>query len=112
MPLYEYECAACGHRFEVIQSFTDAPIETCKKCGAAVHKLLSAPAIHFKGTGWYITDYGKMKGGDSGHSSSSDAPKSTDAAKTTDSAKPADTPKSTDTGSSTPSGGSTPTKTD
>lgn len=59
MPLYEYECDACQHRFEVIQKFSDAPIETCPKCGSAVRKLMSSPAIQFKGTGWYITDYAK-----------------------------------------------------
>ena len=59
MPLYEYQCDACGHRFEVIQKFSDPPLDTCPKCGGAVRKLLSAPAIQFKGTGWYITDYAK-----------------------------------------------------
>jgi putative FmdB family regulatory protein len=59
MPLYEYECDSCGHRFEVIQKFSDAPIDTCPKCGKSVHKLISSPAIQFKGTGWYITDYAK-----------------------------------------------------
>ncbi len=56
MPLYEYQCDN-GHRFEVIQKFSDAPIATCPHCGAPVHKLLSAPAIQFKGSGWYVTDY-------------------------------------------------------
>lgn len=59
MPLYEYECDACGHRFEAIQKFSDPPIETCPKCGSHVHKLMSAPAFHLKGSGWYITDYAK-----------------------------------------------------
>jgi putative FmdB family regulatory protein len=59
MPLYEYECGACGHRFESIQKFSDAPVERCPKCGGAVHKLQSAPAFHLKGTGWYVTDYAK-----------------------------------------------------
>ncbi len=59
MPLYEYECDACGHRFEVIQKFSDAPIEKCPVCGGSVHKLQSAPAFQFKGTGWYVTDYAK-----------------------------------------------------
>ena len=58
MPLYEYECEA-GHRFEVIQKFSDAPIDTCRVCGSPVHKLQSAPAFHLKGTGWYATDYAK-----------------------------------------------------
>ena len=60
MPLYEYECAACGHRFEQIRKFSDPPVETCPNCGEAkVQKLVSSPAIQFKGTGWYITDYAK-----------------------------------------------------
>ena len=59
MPLYEYECEAAGHRFEVIQKFSDAPIDKCRVCGSPVHKLQSAPAFHLKGTGWYATDYAK-----------------------------------------------------
>lgn len=65
MPLYEYQCDACAHRFEVIQKFSDAPIEVCPKCGGAVKKLLSSPAIQFKGSGWYITDYAKQGSRDS-----------------------------------------------
>ena len=61
--MYEYECTACGHRFERIQKFSDAPIEECPACGERkVQKLLSSPAIQFKGTGWYITDYAKKSG--------------------------------------------------
>ena len=63
MPLYEYECDACGHRFEVIQKFSDPPIETCPSCGSKVHKLQSAPAFQFKGSGWYVTDYAKTGSG-------------------------------------------------
>ncbi len=59
MPLREYQCDACGHRFEVIQKMSDAAIETCPTCGGIVHKLQSAPAFHLKGTGWYVTDYAK-----------------------------------------------------
>jgi putative FmdB family regulatory protein len=59
MPLYEYECDACGHRFEVIQRFSDPPLDRCPKCGGPVHKMQSAPAFQFKGSGWYITDYAK-----------------------------------------------------
>lgn len=62
MPLYEYECDACGHRFEVIQKFSDQPLAACPKCQGAVRKLLSSPAIQFKGSGWYITDYAKKSG--------------------------------------------------
>ena len=59
MPLYEYECSACAHRFEVIQKYSDAPIDICPKCGGAVSKLFSSPAIQFKGSGFYLTDYGR-----------------------------------------------------
>jgi putative FmdB family regulatory protein len=62
LPLYEYECTACGHRFEVIQKFSDLPVEKCPKCGKPVERLISSPAIQFKGTGWYVTDYAKRRG--------------------------------------------------
>ena len=65
MPLYEYQCDACGHRFEVIQKYSDAPIDVCPKCGGAVSKLLSSPAIQFKGSGFYLTDYGRAGKSDS-----------------------------------------------
>ena len=59
MPLYEYQCEACGHRFEVIRKFSDAPLDTCPRCSGVVRKLQSAPAFQFKGSGWYITDYAR-----------------------------------------------------
>ena len=60
MPLYEYECSACGHRFERIQKFSDPPVEACPNCGKkSIQKLMSSPAIQFKGSGWYITDYAR-----------------------------------------------------
>jgi putative FmdB family regulatory protein len=60
MPLYEYQCEACGNRFEVIQKFSDPPADTCKVCGKGpVQRLQSSPAIQFKGSGWYITDYAR-----------------------------------------------------
>ena len=71
MPLYEYQCEACAHRFERIQKFSDPPVETCPSCGGKVRKLLSSPAIQFKGSGWYITDYAK-KGGDKASSDKAD----------------------------------------
>jgi putative FmdB family regulatory protein len=63
VPLYEYQCGRCG-RFEVIQKFSDPVLAACPTCGGGVSKLLSAPAIQFKGTGWYITDYARKSGGD------------------------------------------------
>jgi putative FmdB family regulatory protein len=72
MPLYEYQCRACGERFEVIQKFSDPPAETCTKCGKGpVERLLSSPAIQFKGSGWYITDYAKKSTTDSGSTTKS-----------------------------------------
>ena len=59
MPLYEYQCDACGREFELIRKFSDPPLEKCPHCGGTVRKLFSSPAIQFKGSGWYITDYAK-----------------------------------------------------
>jgi len=59
MPLYEYQCKKCGHRFEKIQKFSDKPIKKCPECGGPVEKLISSPAVQFKGSGWYVTDYAK-----------------------------------------------------
>jgi putative FmdB family regulatory protein len=72
MPLYEYRCLECDHQFEVIQKFSDPPIEQCPKCGGPVRKLLSSPAIQFKGSGWYITDYARKDSGAAGAESKSD----------------------------------------
>lgn len=58
MPIYEYQCED-GHRFEVIQSFSDEDLTECRECGARVKRLISPPAIHFKGKGFHNTDYGK-----------------------------------------------------
>ena len=71
MPLYEYECAN-GHRFEKIQKFSDPLQTTCPTCGASVQKLMSSPAIQFKGTGWYITDYAKKDSTAAGKTDKSD----------------------------------------
>ncbi len=65
MPLFEYECTKCGNRFEKIQKFSDRSVKTCPKCKGKVQRLPSAPAIQFKGTGWYITDYARKKEGSS-----------------------------------------------
>ncbi|NTU51212.1 MAG: zinc ribbon domain-containing protein [Candidatus Aminicenantes bacterium] len=59
MPLYEYKCKKCRETTEVLQKAKDKPPEKCPKCGGSVAKLVSSPAIQFKGTGWYITDYAK-----------------------------------------------------
>ena len=77
MPLYEYQCDACGQRFELIKKFSDPLADTCAKCGKGpVHRLLSSPAIQFKGSGWYVTDYsqkGKSESAASGEKSESKA---------------------------------------
>ncbi len=64
MPIYEYECRKCHHRFERIQKFSDPLVRKCPNCrGGRVDKLLSPPAVHFKGTGWYVTDYARKGSG-------------------------------------------------
>ena len=62
MPLYEYECFLCRKRFERLQSFAADPVKVCPECGGAVRRLLGVPALQFKGSGFYITDYGKGNG--------------------------------------------------
>lgn len=91
MPLYEYQCESCGGRFEVIQRFSDDPVQDCRACGKGpVHRLISSPAIHFKGTGWYITDYARKGNPDTGGAASASSSSSTPA------------PASSPTASSTP----------
>ena len=65
MPLYEYECFLCKHKFEKIRRVANASDVVCPECGGAVRRLLGAPALQFKGSGWYVTDYGKGNGGHS-----------------------------------------------
>ena len=72
MPLYEYQCDQCGGRFERIRKFSDPPLdEPCPSCGGPIQKLISSPAIQFKGKGWYVTDYAKS--GSTGQSKSESA---------------------------------------
>ena len=93
MPLYEYECPECG-RFERIQKFSDPILTDCPTCGSSVEKLLSAPAIQFKGTGWYVTDYaGKGKDPGAGKGDKKDSAAKKDSG---DSSKKADSSKKTD----------------
>jgi putative FmdB family regulatory protein len=96
VPLYEYQCAACGQRFEVIQKFSDKPVKKCAKCGKSgkVERLVSSPAIQFKGTGWYITDYARKgsspstsDGKDKSESAKETSPGSTDTSATASSSK-------------------------
>ena len=73
MPLYEYECVKCGHRFEKIESSSASTTKKCPKCGAKAERLLAAPAIQFKGSGWYVTDYAAKSSGSTSSESSGDA---------------------------------------
>ena len=101
VPLYEYQCDACGCRFEVIQKFSDPAVESCKECGKGpVRRLLSSPAIQFKGTGWYITDYAQKGKSDSsaGTSAKSDTAKA-DTSTTTDATSSKSGPAKSDTSS-------------
>ena len=70
MPLYEYQCKKCKHKFEKIQKFSDPPVRKCPECGGPVEKLLHAPAVQFKGSGWYVTDYGGKNEGSKSDSGS------------------------------------------
>lgn len=71
MPLYEYQCKKCKHRFEKIhKSYSDPRVKKCPECGGPVEQLLSAPAVQFKGSGWYVTDYARKDGGGSSKAAS------------------------------------------
>jgi len=96
MPLYEYECDACGGRFEVIQKFSEIT-ELCRRCGKGpVRRLMSSPAIQFKGSGFYITDYAQKGKSESSGEGSGSSEKKTETAKS-DSATKSDAPASTST---------------
>jgi putative FmdB family regulatory protein len=99
MPLYEYLCHGCGKKFEVIQKFSDEPLTTHPECGGAAEKLVSAPAFHLKGTGWYATDYAK--------SGSSTAPKKDEASSSSET-KPAAAETKSESKDSTPAPAPTP----
>jgi putative FmdB family regulatory protein len=105
MPLYEYKCQSCGEKFEIIQKFSDKPLEVHEKCGGGpVERLISTSALQFKGSGWYVTDYasgngknqpskdGKKEGKSEGKNEGSS---SSDSASKTDSKTPSTTPAST-----------------
>ena len=73
MPNYEYLCQKCGHRFEKIQKFSDAMLKKCPECGGKIEQVISAPAVQFKGSGWYVTDYAKKSSAPSASGSDSGA---------------------------------------
>lgn len=99
MPLYEYQCDRCG-RFELIRQFKEAPLKVCPTCGQSVQKLPSAPAIQFKGTGWYVTDYARKGSKEAAKENSSDS-----------SSKPSSKESSSDSGSK-PNSSESSTKSD
>jgi putative FmdB family regulatory protein len=101
MPLYEYECKKCHHRFEKIQKFSDPHTKKCPKCGGPVEQLISAPAVQFKGSGWYVTDYPKKSsGGSSSDSSRSDSSRKESKPKSEGAGKSESAPKSEKSGGS------------
>lgn len=85
MPLYEYQCRKCKHRFEKIQKFSDPLVKKCPECGGPVEQMLSAPAVQFKGSGWYVTDYARK-----GSSGSSESKSSSSSEKEGGASKPAE----------------------
>lgn len=90
MPLYEYRCTQCGHRFEKIQSFNAEPETTCPKCGGSLQRPLTAPALQFKGAGWYVNDYAPKAASGSSSSNPESTPPAADSKPSADS-KPAAT---------------------
>ena len=76
MPIYEYECKKCHHRFERIQKFSDPHVKSCPNCAGKVELVVSAPAVQFKGSGWYVTDYAKKSASSSSSSSNGSSEKS------------------------------------
>jgi putative FmdB family regulatory protein len=75
VPIYEYLCQKCGHKFEKIQKFSDRLIKKCPECGGPVEQTITAPAVQFKGTGWYVTDYANKDGRDKSSSASKESEK-------------------------------------
>jgi putative FmdB family regulatory protein len=110
MPLYEYQCEKCG-RFERIVKFSDPPLAACPTCGGTVQKLFSSPAIQFKGSGFYITDYAKKSSPDSSGSKSSSSEKSDKSSSDKGSGEKSSSEKSDKSSSDSSSSSSTPTPT-
>ncbi len=90
MPLYEYECKKCHHRFELIRKFSDPPVTKCPKCGGKVEQLMSAPAVQFKGSGWYVTDYARKSGAPASSGNGSESKSETKKTESSESKKKAD----------------------
>jgi putative FmdB family regulatory protein len=106
MPIYEYRCDR-GHTFEVMQRMTDDPLTSCSTCEAPVQRVFHPVAVHFKGSGFYNTDYGKKKGGgSSSESSSKESSSSKDSSSKDSSSSSKDSSSSSSTSSSSSSGSS------
>lgn len=97
MPLYEYRCLDCGETTEAIQKLSDDPLTECRTCGGTLERLLSAPAIQFKGTGWYITDYARKNGASSNGSDKHESTSSKEKASSKESATPSGDTKTSST---------------
>ena len=109
MPLYEYECEVCGKRFERIHKFSDPPIAVCVHCGKSpVRKLFSSPAIQFKGSGFYITDYAKKSSSEAGSKSGTEGEGSKDPKASKESNAGSDSKSSATKSSDTKSGEAAP----
>ncbi len=104
MPLYEYQCKKCHSLTERIQKFSDPPLATCPHCGGELEQLLSAPAVQFKGSGWYVTDYAK-KSAKGGSSAGNGSASSSSSESKPDSSSSASSSSSEKTGSSSEAGG-------
>ena len=87
MPLYEYKCKKCGHQFEKIQKYSDRMVKKCPDCGGRVEQMITAPAVQFTGTGWYVTDYAKKSSGLSSSDSGSKDSKKDDKSKSDSASK-------------------------
>ncbi len=81
MPIYEYQCTACGTRLEALQKISDPPLTECGSCGGKLQRLPSAPAFQFRGSGWYVTDYARK--GDSGGTAASEGESAVDRTEST-----------------------------
>lgn len=92
MPLYEYVCQKCGSHIEKIRKFSDPPLTRCEKCGGKLEQMLSSPAIHFKGSGFYVNDYARKAGGNGEKPAPAAAAGKSDDGKSSASTKPAETP--------------------
>lgn len=112
MPIYEYRCLACEHQFELMQKFSDPPAQTCDVCSGAVQKLISRSAFHLKGSGWYVTDYGRNGNKDGGKKDKGSADTASSTEESSSAAKTSSTtsessPSSTSTSDTSSAGTST-----